>query len=76
MLYERFDAVPLLQLFFVCVSVISYVAFVWSLVAPRHSFFGASEGFCFMIVAFPGYLNIYLYVLKCFEEYGSCYNKW
>ena len=49
-----------MQFFFVCASVVAYVMFVLSLFAPHLSFFGASGRLCFVIVAFPGYLHLYI----------------
>ena len=48
--------VPLLQFFFVCASVVSYVVIGLCLFVCHLSFLGASEGLCFVIVAFPGYM--------------------
>ena len=57
---DRFKVVPLLQLLFICSSVISYVAFVMSLVVLQSGSFVSSGGMCFVIVAFPGYLHLYI----------------
>ena len=48
----------MLQVFFVCASVVSCVAFVISLFV-LHLSCGASKGLCFVIVAIPGYLQLY-----------------
>ena len=53
---DRSKAVLLLQFFFVCASVVSYVAFVMTLFVPHLSFFVASAELCFVIVAFPEYI--------------------
>ena len=48
--------VLLLQFVFVCASVVSYEAFLWSLFVPQLSSFppfGALGGLCFVIEAFP-----------------------
>ena len=49
------SAAPLLYFSFVCASVITYVAFVVSLLFQLCS----SGGLCFLIVAFSGYLHLY-----------------
>ena len=60
---DRFTAVPLLQFFFVCASVVLYVAFVLSLFVTRlvSPSFGALLRLCFVIVAFPDITKTYLY---------------
>ena len=57
---DRSNAVPLLQVFFVCASVISYVGIVVSLFVPLISpSLCALGGLCFVIVAYPEYLHIF-----------------
>ena len=55
---DRYKAVTLLQFFFVCTSVLSYVVFVMSLFVITCPSFGASEGLWNVIVAFPWYLYL------------------
>ena len=50
----RSKAVPLLQFFFVCASVVSYVTFVLSWFVLHLFFFDAFGRLCFVTVAFPG----------------------
>ena len=57
-----------------CASVVSYVAFVLSLLFLISPFFGASGGLC-MIVAFPGYLHIFLLTLVLLSSDMSCLLK-
>ena len=58
----RTHAILLLQFFFVCASMDSYMSFVLSLydyvflVSPS---FGASEGLCRVSVVFSGYLHLF-----------------
>ena len=56
--------VLLLQFFFAYASTVSYVAFVLSPFLPYLSFFSSKGGLCFVLMAFPGYLNLYFPV--CF----------
>ena len=59
-MYDHSKVVPLLHLFFVCASVISYVAFAVSLFVKHPSFLWRHRGgLCFVIVAFSGCLHIY-----------------
>ena len=46
-LTDRSKVVPLFQ-FFVCASVVSYVAFMWSIFVPHLSFFWCLERSCFV----------------------------
>ena len=64
-LTEPSKAAHLLQVLFVCVSLVSYVTFVLSFFVPHLVSFGASGGLCFVIEAFPRYLYLY-YFHKCF----------
>ena len=50
---DRFNAVPLLQQFFVCTSVFASCAVVSSCLFLISSSFGASGRLCFVTVAFP-----------------------
>ena len=49
------------------------VAFVFymSLFVPHLTLYGASEGLCFLIVVFPGYLHLYLFnaIVKGYTYY-------
>ena len=52
------EAIPLLQFYFVGASTVSYVMVVLSLLATHLSFFWASGGLCYLIVAFSEQLHL------------------
>ena len=53
-------AVPLVQIFVVCAFVVSCGVCLIIICSLSLLLFGASGGLCFMFVAFPGYLQLYL----------------
>ena len=68
---DRSKAVPLFQLYFVCVSVVLQVAFVCPHLFLINSF-GVLESLCFVIVAFPGYIYYFLSILILLLLFGYC----
>ena len=59
---DRSKAVSLLQFLLICASVVSHVAFVLSILFLISPSFGALDGLCSMIEAFPGYLHLYIFI--------------